>query len=450
MAKFLLPILTLLLLALLVPGDDIHSSHDHFKIQHTTTYRCPPCGCAHDETDFHEKGYCPFCNMPLVAVNEGTSGSIDNFVSPLFEDGLLGAFYPKLIYPLFVGGILFAVFLMISIKHGKSINIYLTSIILVIALYGFKNQLYGVQNGITNRHDALFIPISFILLIGPLIYLFTKSSVLQNFKWERKRTIWHFIPAIVVFCMYSILLIAPKAISDGFMSSPFEVSFSHIEQLFAIIIGFWYLNRSYTVVENAEKLDPWLLSWMKRFLIGMATFLGLWGLQMILNYWLYDMEVATLTYNLLWISIAAIIVWISIEVALRPQYFIFNKLHPTTPRNWTDKEIATYKMRLENVMMEQKLYTDPNLNLEKLATQLDTNSKYLSSILNNAIGKSFYEYVTQYRIEEVKQLLKSPKSRNYTIEAMANQAGFKSKSSFNTAFKKHTQMTPKEYIKAEQ
>jgi len=60
---------------------------------------------------------------------------------------------------------------------------------------------------------------------------------------------------------------------------------------------------------------------------------------------------------------------------------------------------------------------------------------------------NFSEFLNQYRIEKVKELLRSSEANKYTLVTLAEAAGFSSKSSFNAIFKKMTGMTPSAYKK---
>ncbi len=102
------------------------------------------------------------------------------------------------------------------------------------------------------------------------------------------------------------------------------------------------------------------------------------------------------------------------------------------------------KEDLLELMKTEKPYLDHNLNIFTLSKRLNTNSKYLSQVINLEFNKSFVHFVNEYRIEEAKQILLA--NNNYTIEAQSQMVGFKSKSSFNMAFKRHTGVTPSLYI----
>ncbi len=97
---------------------------------------------------------------------------------------------------------------------------------------------------------------------------------------------------------------------------------------------------------------------------------------------------------------------------------------------------------LNNLMETDKPYLDKDLTIEKLATSLDINSKYLSQVINEEFNENFSNYVNEFRIKEARRLLIAEEYANYSIEAIANFVGFNSKPSFNAAFKKFTGITP--------
>ncbi len=413
-------------------------------------FQCPPCGCINDTAVYSGSGLCSACGMQLVRKKEGIAREIDNIIKPIFAGSALGRVYTKLIYPLYAVGVLVSLLFIFTSSRGRSLNIFLSGTILILALYGFKNQLYGVKHGMAASYESLFAPISFILLVGPLIYLYVKSLTVNSFKWIPQYWI-HFAPAGIAFFFYTILFFMNDSVKDLFMSSSYEISFSHFEQIVAVLLGFGYLIASGKLLSSVNSdlvgKTTMMRAWLTRFLIGMGLLLLIWGLVIFLNYWLYDFGVATVNYNPLWVLIGIVLMWIAVEIIYNLKFFLIAKQFGFSPNNsLSDAELHRYRFDLENLMTERKLYTNPNISLEILANHLKINPRYLSMVLNTAIGKNFYDFINQYRIDEAKHLLVDPQNQNITIEAISFEAGFKSKSSFNAAFKKYTKMTPKEYV----
>lgn len=101
--------------------------------------------------------------------------------------------------------------------------------------------------------------------------------------------------------------------------------------------------------------------------------------------------------------------------------------------------------KLNEAMEKDKVYRNPNLSLNDLAETISETRNTISYVLNNHIHKSFYDYINTLRIEESKRLLLDEKYKNYTIEAVAAEAGFKTTSVFYKFFKNQVNLTPSQY-----
>jgi AraC-like DNA-binding protein len=83
-----------------------------------------------------------------------------------------------------------------------------------------------------------------------------------------------------------------------------------------------------------------------------------------------------------------------------------------------------------------------------MSKEIQTNTSYLSKIINHHYQKSFSSYINELRINYVLIRIREDKLfRRYSIQSMANDIGFKSKESFNSAFKKHTGILPSYFVK---
>ncbi|MBI9064355.1 MAG: tetratricopeptide repeat protein [Marinilabiliaceae bacterium] len=118
-----------------------------------------------------------------------------------------------------------------------------------------------------------------------------------------------------------------------------------------------------------------------------------------------------------------------------------------------DKGIVPEAVRLKvlehfnQLITEDKLYTNTDLTITQVAKQFETNTKYLSQIINETFECNFSNFINQLRIEEAQYLLKDHKNNALTLEVIGQMAGFKSKSVFNTSFKRITGVTPSFYKK---
>jgi adenylate cyclase len=108
---------------------------------------------------------------------------------------------------------------------------------------------------------------------------------------------------------------------------------------------------------------------------------------------------------------------------------------------------SEYSSRLLAHISTNKPYLNPDLSLRSLAKQIDIHPNHLSWILNQSIGLNFNEFINQYRIEAFKANAKAQEYENLTIEGLAYESGFNSKTVFNTYFKRETGLTPKQFLK---
>jgi AraC-like DNA-binding protein len=110
-----------------------------------------------------------------------------------------------------------------------------------------------------------------------------------------------------------------------------------------------------------------------------------------------------------------------------------------------DNRMELLVQRIIVLMEEEKLYQEAELTLQQVAAKLQVPSYQVSQALNEGMKKNFYDLVNNYRVENAKRLLLDEKSRNYTILSIGFEAGFNSKTTFNTVFKKFTGTTPTEF-----
>lgn len=96
-------------------------------------------------------------------------------------------------------------------------------------------------------------------------------------------------------------------------------------------------------------------------------------------------------------------------------------------------------------MDEEKPYLDGDLTIQDISNKTGIPRHYITEILNAKHGRNFFTFINEYRVKEVINRINDPKCQHYTILAIAFDAGFNSKSTFNTFFKAYTGKTPSEY-----
>lgn len=118
--------------------------------------------------------------------------------------------------------------------------------------------------------------------------------------------------------------------------------------------------------------------------------------------------------------------------------------------NLSETEIESIKKELNRLMIEEQLFKNPNLSANETAKQIGITRQRLSEVLNVHMGMRFQDYLNQHRVEAFIKCLHQEEYQNFTLLGIATEVGFKSKSTFNAAFKKFKGMTPSQYKKLNQ
>ena len=97
---------------------------------------------------------------------------------------------------------------------------------------------------------------------------------------------------------------------------------------------------------------------------------------------------------------------------------------------------------------ESEMFLQNNITLAYLASEINVNTKYLSYVLNNDIGKDFNKFINECRIQYiVDKLYNNEDYRRYKLSILAEECGFSSHSKFSSVFKSVTNLTPSAFIK---
>jgi AraC-like DNA-binding protein len=348
-----------------------------------------------------------------------------------------------------VGLAFFLALLMISKKNKSHADYLLAGWLLLISIhlalfYFFKTEQFPELLGV-----GFFFP----LVHGPLLYLYTRA--LTNRSPSRIVSLLHFAPAVFVF-VYTIPFLLSTVEEKVYVyeheGKGYE-AFNLINNIAILLSGIIYIVLSAFVLRNHRKhivhqfssTEKINLQWLQYLIYWIAT---IW----IFVFFNYDAGVfGTTVLFILFIGIFGI-----------RQAGIFHHASQggdSTPVTEAEDEKPKYvksglsgsqaeviHQQLRKLMASDKLYRESDLSLSELAHRLNTQPNHLSQVINEREGKNFYDYINSLRIEEFVRLTKTPGSRKYTLQGLAQECGFSSKSSFNRHFKKMKGMSPSEFM----
>jgi len=308
----------------------------------------------------------------------------------------------------FLGALLFA----LSIRIGKSVFVYFNPTL---------PKLY-LQFGLT----ACFF-------IGPFLYYFLKSAVAEINIMPKS---WK-----LILLFWAILIVSVGIIY------PYEYYPLLWNQIFIWIIYFqWFAHivfSGFTIREIVAKLVN-----RKHKTTPAETWFGmifLGNFLLFLFYFLAIMRAPAATYisgAIVFSFILYLIISILLYRKKTDDLFLLNN-QKYSGKRIDSTEAAILSEKLENIMNAKSLYKNPNLSLQDVSQEMNISTHQLSQFLNNNLNKNFTSFVNEFRIKEACKIITS--NHKLTLESVGYDVGFNSKSTFFSAFKKHTGTTPLNY-----
>lgn len=342
-------------------------------------------------------------------------------------------------------------------RGNKTANRLLAALVLTIgALIGVTTlvkspYVVDLPHLVRVNHPIDFLP-------APLLYLYVRAVIAGRDReiapWRRADAL-HFLPAVAC-----ALYLLPYYVQSGAhkladLESPAYNRWYLVRSALAIAIGCVYIGVAVRLVvrflrDDPHSLDPERSSVARQLRFLSAGFLGVAVVaagRLVLD----ASSPAYMPVTTDWLpAVGTAILCGMAYLALRDPV----ALPVTTPagaiRKYESSSLTGERAErglntLLHALEVDRAYLDPDLTLTSLAARLHMPVSHLSQIINERLHQSFTDLINHYRVEEAKRRIIDPAWRHYTLLAIAEEVGFRSKSSFNSVFKKHTQMTPSEF-----
>lgn len=365
--------------------------------------------------------------------------------------------------------------LLLTRKTNRSANRLLAVIVLIISTQ-------SILSAFDTRWFFMALPhvskIGWLLptFVGPVFFLFARHLTRQISKnpWT---ILVHFIPSLIAF-FYLLPYYLKSAAEKRAYLNDFELAsrddfgwlnqFSNFQFLFYLVLTLVFLRRHRDViVQQFSEIEHLRLRWLRNFTYWILVILSIgtvgfyakkFGLETVSH--LYD-------YHLHYVLVAVLLYWIGYHMLVQPEIFssvaeissdfpIGSESDPNLQKTASPKyqksllrpeESEDYLTRLTAFMDEKQPHKIPTLTIQELSEAVGIPKHGISQVINDRLGKNFYDFVNFYRVEEAKRLLLDPEFRKLTQVALSEEAGFNSKATFFAVFKKQTGLTPSSYAK---
>lgn len=364
---------------------------------------------------------------------------------------------------------------LVAQRHNRTANRLLAALVLAFTVY-LASGVYFATGLFRRMPHLLGLAYHLPWVFGPVLYLYAVAA--SDRDWQLSpRDLWHGVPLIMTLVVATPVYLMSGAEKIRFAehmaagNAPLSI---RIIDPFKYVLGLGYsvatvlflrghrrrVEHSYS---NTARVN---LTWLLQLAgAGAAT----WVLATML-------ELTTLGRGLRndWVALAisAVVYTIGYKGLRQPEVFRYDtsehlgaEFHPTAepvaPPEHREaaaryersglgaKESTQLREALEAVMDRDQPWKDSDLTLADLAARVRTTPHKLSEVLNADVGQTFNDFVNGYRVREVQRRITAGEAHTLKILALAMDAGFASKSTFNQAFKKHAKQTPSAFREAQ-
>ncbi|KZB57397.1 AraC family transcriptional regulator [Thalassospira xiamenensis] len=322
------------------------------------------------------------------------------------------------------------------------VNLYLAPVFtpfyfaFIPAIYLYFLEISGKPSVRPSWHFAVMLPVS-VVMMG-VVYLLGPDTSLSGVTIEEINVDLDFRQG-KIFNALLILLITTFCLQFA----------SYMFRIWRVAVR--YLQDASRQLEVDRK---GLRRWVLELLVGLSVIFTLFTL---IN--LFDTIVSRSEWLQLGVKATFVLVFFRMchVIAVNPALFVQPERDEVENTRESDEErrrfvlarkvdpndVSRIRAKLDRIVAARELMFDPLLTMPKLANAVGVTPNQLSYVLNQHLGKSFFDFVNEVRTNEASRLLIDEPDR--TILDIAISVGFNSKSTFNLAFKKITGKTPSAY-----
>lgn len=312
-------------------------------------------------------------------------------------------------------------------KSNSRSKYFLSALLFVVSVRILKSVFFFFNPGLSQ--GFIQIGLSALVLIGPLLFLYVRD--VQN-TGTKKGWILHVVPVFVFITVLGVLY--PYISNRPIWRTYIITGIYFFWFLYMIFTGFLLKDLLKKWVTRSGRLhttEIWTLSvyigiffiWLgyrigsfTSYIVGALSFSFVFYL--LLLFWFFKRTKKTLFFE------------------EKPKY---------ASKKITNSEAEAFGAKLAATVAKDESFKNPNLRLREVAEALGVSPHYLSQYLNDNLGKSFSAYINEYRVAAAKTLLKT--ADHFTTEAIGNECGFNSNTTFYSAFKGITGLTPAKFRK---
>lgn len=365
------------------------------------------------------------------------------------------------------GSAVFLSFLVLTVRREVNViaNRWLALFLLLLssALFDGNLKIFGFAE---EPYWLIFLLNFNFLVLAPTLYLCVLRFVTPNRNF-RIKDLWHFSPSMLLMTLnFLVWLSIPEVAQAEPSTTAVELEVADVIVIALIVLqivgylffSFRVLLRHQRNIENFTATpEEFQLKWLFYFLCGV----GLMVLTWLLEVFFLPIEQTESKYSFVYFIAIYVLGYFALQ---QKEVFPFSPEQAEEAEKILEEQDESLSSRRQRIpedqfdqlkalllesMEKDRPYLNPEISLAGLAKHQDLSLHEISELINLGFGENFAQFINRYRVEESKKLLLSKKHSHLTMVGIAFEAGFNSKTAFNTAFKKNVGISPTEFQKQE-
>ena len=306
------------------------------------------------------------------------------------------------------------------------------------------------------------VGMSMPMIYGPLLFLVVKYTFADRVS---PYELFHFIPwlfFVVFFSLIHYLGIYEIGFNRGFFTFPQNVPpiFYQYGILFALVPGVYIIVTLFQTYSLKKVLGQTQSSEMRNTFTWIQNWMWIALFYFVAIYIIIQVSVSSPmiklddTFTIVSVFISGYIFYVGFfginrnpAIDYQGSAAIALEDETKTSLDYDQKTIEQTLATIRDFLQTKKIYLDPELSITQLAEKTAIPAGKISLAINRGSGKNFYDFINEYRVKEFISRLDEKESEHLSLLGLAYDCGFRSKSTFNAFFKRHTGTTPSQYKK---
>lgn len=387
--------------------------------------------------------------------------------------------HPLLLYITILGFIV-SFLLLINIKESNRVNIFLFAFFFINNLYSLAHYA-TIYSGSKIMIAVLLVNLTpLFLTVGPILYFYVRGVLRDDFRLS-KLDLLHFIPAFIL-----LINILPHLFSsfdskleyaERVLHNPAEILNnknlfipSVVNFLLRPIIGLIYMFvcirlmfLKFKYERPDDKQSKLIFKWLSFLIFNALLVYASFLIFTIFSFQTLDYKIAEVKgYYFLNVTLIGLVLF-NVSLLFFPNIlyglpqldFIVSNYVQDTDTESVKKGVRSFEISTEKLELlhhkiehycERKPYLNPDFSLSTMSADTDIPVHHLSYYFNEHLNINFNAWKNDHKINYVIYLIENGSNEMLTLDALAKQAGFGSRTTFFNAFKQKMGLTPSEFL----